>query len=275
MTITYTAIVADVAANQDGVNITNDAAMAYTDAQSTTQTLDDDATFAVIEPVLAIAKSATPASAVPGSTVHYTMTVSHTAASTAAAYDLTISDAIPAGMTYVAGTIGGSSTGSGTVTPNDSADPLTWTIDSLSLGDTATLSFDVTITSNAILGSTINNTAQLTWTSTAGANLNERTAPQSVSDTVNDYADADDADVSIPMLTFAKSVSPENAAIGATVTYTLTVTTPLGTLAGVEIIDELPATLIPTGAYVLGSGWPNTSPVFTSTPRPAQATRPR
>lgn len=270
MTITYTAIVADVAANQDGVNITNDAAMAYTDAQSTTQTLDDDATFAVIEPVLAIAKSATPASAVPGSTVHYTMTVSHTAASTATAYDLTISDAIPAGMTYVAGTIGGSSTGSGTVTPNDSADPLTWTIDSLSLGDTATLSFDVTITSNAILGSTINNTAQLTWTSTAGANLNERTAPQSVSDTVNDYADADDADVSIPMLTFAKSVSPENAAIGATVTYTLTVTTPLGTLAGVEIIDELPATLIPTGAYVLGSGWPNTSPVFTSTP-PASA----
>jgi len=79
--------------------------------------------------------------AIPGATVHYTITVENTGDATATNVDLT--DAIPANTTYVTGSLG--VTGGGTPTLDDSGDPLTVTDAEIAAGATMTVEFDVTI----------------------------------------------------------------------------------------------------------------------------------
>ena len=78
--------------------------------------------------------------AIPGATVHYTITVTNTG--TTAANNVDLSDAIPANTTYVAGTLT-ADIGGGTV--DDSGDPLTVTGSTITGGSTMTVEFDVTI----------------------------------------------------------------------------------------------------------------------------------
>jgi fimbrial isopeptide formation D2 family protein/uncharacterized repeat protein (TIGR01451 family) len=189
LTITYTAIVANVAANQDDADITNAAALNYLDTSAVPQHLDAQDTFNVIEPVLTIHKSASAASLIPGASVNYTLTVAHDPTSTAPAYDLAISDTLPAGLTYVAGSIGGSTSGSGIITPNDSGNPLTWTISELLAGETATLTYSVDVDNYAAITSNLANNAHLTWTSQPGSNSDERNGADGAGGALNDYAD--------------------------------------------------------------------------------------
>ncbi len=176
--------VLNVAGNQNGTTLTNTATVSWTGGSAS-----DSTPITLREPELDIQKAANDTTWLYGQTVTYTLTVSHLPSSTADAHDLTITDAIPAGLTYVPASI----TASGGCTANDSGAPnLTWTCATLTLGNTATLTYQVTVNSPPtppfLAGNdTVTNTANLTWTSLPGSDPNERTG----SGGVDDYADND------------------------------------------------------------------------------------
>ena len=79
--------------------------------------------------------------AIPGATVHYTITITNTGTAEASSVD--VSDGIPANTTYVAASL--AVTGGGAPVLDDSGDPLTVTGATITGGSTMTVEFDVTI----------------------------------------------------------------------------------------------------------------------------------
>lgn len=177
--------VLNVLGNQNGTILTNTATISWTGGSAS-----DSTTVTIREPELDIQKAANDTAWVYGQTVTYTLTISHLGSSTADAYDLTITDTIPNVLTYVPGSI----TASAGCTGNDAAAPtLTWTCATLPLASTATLTYQVTVNSPPgpppfLAGdATVTNTANLSWSSLAGTDPNERDG----SGGVNDYSDSD------------------------------------------------------------------------------------
>ncbi len=153
----------------------------------------------VAEPVLNIAKTANDSTWLYGQDVTFTLTVTHEAASLAEAFEVVITDTIPASLTYVPASI----TSAGNWVADDSAAPtLTWTCAqnnptacSLPLASTAALTYHATVDTTAIdpiyalVGSNtaVNNVA-MTWTSLPGIDANERMGTNPVVQP-NDYTD--------------------------------------------------------------------------------------
>jgi LPXTG-site transpeptidase (sortase) family protein len=148
----------------------------------------------VVEPLLDIAKNADDSSWTYGQVVTFTLNVSHDVSSTAEAFDITVTDVIPAGLTYS----GGISAPAGWVVDASAAPTLTWTCAtangcSLPLAGSATLTYQATVNSPpgppAFLqgDDTATNTATVVWTSLPGSAAGERDG----SGGVNDYADGD------------------------------------------------------------------------------------
>lgn len=134
----------------------------------------------------------------PGATVGFSVKVKN---QTTTAQAVTVTDTLPAGMTYVAGSA--VSTPAGTLT----SFPPTWVTPSLAAVGSATLTFNATVNSNVPDGSSLTNTASaplpsstLTATSSAG-----------VTNIVNP-------------LTMTKTVDNATPSVGQTVTFTVTVT---------------------------------------------------
>lgn len=175
--------VLNVAGNQNGTNLTNAATVSWTGGSAS-----DSTTITIREPELDIQKTANDSTWLYGQTVTFTLTLSHLPASTADAYDLSITDTIPAGLTYVPGSI----TASAGCAGNDTAAPtLTWTCATLPLANTATFTYQVTVNSPPtppfLAGiDTVTNTANLTWSSLPGIVTGERDH----SGGVNDYSDS-------------------------------------------------------------------------------------
>jgi uncharacterized repeat protein (TIGR01451 family)/fimbrial isopeptide formation D2 family protein len=118
----------------------------------------------VIEPELNITKVISDATPHLGQTVDYTITISHTTNSDADAYDLHLTDLVPAGMTLDLGSI--NVAGANVVLPNSLGNTINLVLDELAIGDTITLTYEATVTTDAAqIGSNLNNTASTTWTS--------------------------------------------------------------------------------------------------------------
>ncbi|HFQ94828.1 MAG TPA: hypothetical protein ENK32_12500, partial [Anaerolineae bacterium] len=165
--------------NQDGVSLTNNAAMTYTDPESGTVTLTDSENMNVREPVLSIAKSLNqPFPIAANSTVTYTVVVQHDAASNWDAYDAVITDTIPAEFDAATLAIAGV-TASGITPPTASATggvvrvPASGAFD-LPQGAVVTVTFTADLAAGYIPGPSIDNTAAVVWTTTSGPNPNER-----------------------------------------------------------------------------------------------------
>ena len=179
----------------------------------------DSATFTIPSAELGISKAVTPANASPGETVTYTLSMSN--GGPQAASGVSVSEPLPAAVTYVSDTGGGA------------YDPATgiWTVGGLVNGGSATLTITATVNGAATAGATVTNTADII------------TSDQS------DFNSADDsasASFTVPAvdLAISKSASPTVANRGDTVTYTVTVSNPSATNAnGVEISDPLPASV--------------------------------
>ncbi len=87
----YNVRVLNVVANQSGIQLPN--TVTATAEAGLTDT--DDALAVIIEPVLEITKTTPATNIEAGDTVTYTITVQHTAASTANAYDFELIDTLP------------------------------------------------------------------------------------------------------------------------------------------------------------------------------------
>jgi LPXTG-site transpeptidase (sortase) family protein len=160
ITVLYNVIVLDTASNKDGVNDINNAVTWTWDGGS----LDGSAApVEIIEPDLLIEKTVDREVIAIGRTVTYTIDIAHTAASRADAYDVVVTDVVPVGMEYVAGSF--IYTGLQPDVPYPTYDPATATLTvswaQFPLLATSSFTFDAIF----VGPSPVVNEASVTWTS--------------------------------------------------------------------------------------------------------------
>jgi large repetitive protein len=236
LTIVYRAVVLDDATNFNGQMKTNDATFTWAGG-----TLDDDTTVEIVEPQLAITKGAVPLTVVGGDTITFTITVDHTGLSTSDAFDVRITDTIPAGLTWL-GNVSLISGVAPTVTLSLPTVEFFWATIPLNAGPYQ-FTFQATVDATVEAGDTFVNTADLVWSTLPGVDPNERT-----------YTDDDDAPTitgnpaaSNPSKAIVATSEPStlgnDVTIGEVIRYRLQAEFTGGTFPNVTLVDTLPAGL--------------------------------
>ena len=101
--LTFRLIVANVAASNHGDIKVNTAVVTYRDADNNVETKNASAPpVTLIEPLLVVQKSVSPAEARPGDVVFYDVQLYHATTSTVPAYNVAITDIVPTGIGYIA-----------------------------------------------------------------------------------------------------------------------------------------------------------------------------
>lgn len=248
--VRITARVEDLPANADGDILTNTGTLVYNFGLDGLLGGGDDLTAVdtadvnIVEPQLIIAKTASAGPYDAGDTVSYSITVSHSGASTAAAGDIVIDDVLLPNLQLVVGSVI-SSPGSVVTTGNNPGDTsIRIDANGLNLGSTITITYDTVITDAAGLGNTLTNTVELDYDSTPDAFL-----PGDVGNPGRQVLDlADTVDLTLQGASVVKTVltssnsstAGNNLTVGETVTYQVTATLSEGT-APLIISDLLPS----------------------------------
>lgn len=273
ITIDIQARVDNVIDNQAGTILGNAVQLSFTDGTDTPQVryFDADAgtpgnqplDLTVTEPHLTLDKSAEPPQPSLGDEVAFTLTLDHTATSTADAFDLVVTDTLPQGLSYVAG--------SASLAPSTvSADgrTLTWAIASLTQAtDHLAIHYRARVAPSAVVGVGLVNDAQLTWKSLANATGAADSGRTGAGGPLNDYTATDTAVVApsaSAVITALKTVAiftdanhNGEANPGDTLEYTVTLTnTSADSVDNVIFTDPIPSNT----EYVTGSSTLNGSP---------------
>ena len=242
--------VANIAANQDGTRLENRAT--HETFTTATQPVPTDTGSVVrfvdvVEPDLAVTKGAAPTAGVDaGDTVRFTVSLEHTAASTADAFDVELVDRFDPTLDLVPATVsivdaGGTGlTAADFVVVGDELRLAAGVDFDLGLGETFTFTYDATVTTAVTPQQSLANTVEVTWTSIDGVDPDERTGAGGV----DDYLD--DATVSVVAsdgVAVDKTVVPGRATIGDDVTYVVEVTLIEGTNPSVVVTDAVPSGL--------------------------------
>jgi len=104
--------------------------------------------------------------------VTFTIVISHAAASNATAYNVTLSDVIPAGLVYVPGSLAhtaGIAPVAGTLLETAGTITASWTSLTQSPAQTSTIRFQARLAANVQPAQVITNTANVAWTSLPGS----------------------------------------------------------------------------------------------------------
>ncbi len=200
ITIDITATVENLAANQDGTVLGNNATLEFTGPSGTvSRPFDADLgtpgiqplDLTVVEPDLELLKAVTDGTIQPGQEAEFTLTLRHTVGSNADAYDIVIVDTLPAELTYVPAS-------SSPITPVVAGQTLTWTVASLTLVDApVVITYRATLSPSAAVGVPVQNLANATFTTQPGADPDERTGADG-SGGLNDLVTGDVFDVVVP-----------------------------------------------------------------------------
>ncbi|PIE01432.1 MAG: hypothetical protein CSA81_11995, partial [Acidobacteria bacterium] len=280
ITIVYRARVLNWSGNSRGATRGNTATWAWDDPNQSGSTLSvsdsaDDIT--IIEPELQVAKSFSPATGDAGDSVTVTLTLSHSADSNADAFDVSLEDVLPAGLTYDSA-VGFTTTGETPTTgPSESGGTISAGWATLAQGATATVSFNVTIGSSVSPAAAIDNQATLEWESLRASDQpldappNNALGVERTGDTsdpggaANTYTETGSATFTINSAAVSKTIqainpgpAAPNITAGDTVTYRLSVTLPEGTTPDLELTDVLPAGLVYQNATLDTSGYSGT-----------------
>ena len=255
VTVVYRAVVLNIAANQAGTTLGNSASVSWTDGTLGPVSAAD---VAVIEPAIAIDKNASPTAVDAGDVITYTVNVtSPNDPSAASAMDVVVTDTLPTGMTYVAGSLG---TGTCATTPtaldDSSAPALTVTWASFPPGGSCEITYQATVDQSVEPGQGMPNTVTDTWTSLPGdpgqiSAHNGDATERNGSGGVNDYTGTDSATVTARNVDPAKSVgttsesftSGTDVAVGEVVRYRMVIELPESTVPDLRLQDVLPASL--------------------------------
>lgn len=194
----------------------------------------------------------------PGDSITYTLTVANPAISggnTSAAFDLVVTDVLPEGVTFDAGS--GADNPDGGVfaagTPVGAEGTITWTqaevagLAGIQVGDSLDITYTVTVDDPAVTSALLTNTATVTGESREADTAEER----------DDYTDSDTDTVELPLAAIAKDVQPFDAdpfdgsdtdtttyAVGEPFDFEVTVAVPANTQAyDLTVFDTLPAFL--------------------------------
>ena len=240
--IQVTAMVLDAGVNSGLEVLTNNVLVQYNTGLDASGSADIE----VVEPRLTINKSSPTTTADAGDTITFTISIANTAAgnSSANAFDVNLSDMIPADYTYVGASLSQSSgpaADAGTLTEIGGVIQASWS--QFDLGDTVVISYQVTVDNTVAPEQNITNTATVNWSSLPGASLDERAGMNSENHTVTVTSPG------LNKMVFATSESNSATAIngpeddlliGEQVTYRFTVTIPEGTSLAATVVDQLP-----------------------------------
>ena len=227
VSVVVTAVVENVPANQDGVRYTNTATLGWRDQAGTpvTPVTSNLVTTTLAEPQLVIEKVAAPKGVRPGDIVFYHVRVYHAPTSTAPAYNVVISDIVPAGLSYISGSWSRDNeptevAASGVFTEQSPLLVAYFPVISTTLdaGDPLDLSFQAVVNLDAGLGSLITNVVTTTWQSLPTDLDGER---RNGAGGVNDYRAASAASVSLDSFNLDKT-GPLSATAGDVITYVVT-----------------------------------------------------
>ena len=244
--IVITGVVANAAINQDGVIVTNTARLEYTDGIGTLGAshflTSNQVSTELIEPVLQIQKAATPSTGLrAGDLVTYAVTIHHAPTSRSTAYDVVVTDVVPAVLEYLPDTLQ-VTTPSGTVISTTIGNSLTITVSEY---PTPAAPIYITYTAQVIQGaepsSTYSNTAFVRYVSlpdTPDARTGSGVAP-------NDYYTSTQATIQTAPLTISKALNNDiYYTIGDLITYTVLIELPVGTTRELIVTDTVPAGLL-------------------------------
>jgi uncharacterized repeat protein (TIGR01451 family) len=198
----------------------------------------DIANATIREPDMQISKSANRTQAQAGDTVRYTLTATNAAPSSWPAYDVVISDHIPAEMalqSYSSSPLANSTSVSGQI--------ISWRYDQIPLGGSVSLSYNATLIGSLMVNGTVRNNATINWTSTTGSNPDERYGGWTA---LNDYNRTAYADFRVNASTGLIKLpdEPRNASIGLQSNYTLLVRLPRAIVRQLWVNDTIPLGLI-------------------------------
>ncbi|KAF9121176.1 hypothetical protein BGX30_002739 [Mortierella sp. GBA39] len=171
-----------------------------------------------------VAKSSSTTTAVVGDVITYTVTVSNTG--TANANSVVLSDTLPAGLSFVSGsvTVGG--------IPRPTYDIVAGApLGTLNFGTSATVTYRATVTAQPSSNQLVNTAnASFSFQSVAGGPTITGVIP----------SNAVTVTVVSPALTLTKSSNRTNATVGSTVTYTILVANSGNIAANVTLTDNIP-----------------------------------
>lgn len=273
ITISYRAVVLNVAGNVDGANSVNTASFSYNWTNDTgaavpttgTNTLVDTATVGIVAPQITIDKTASNSSAGPwvenqtgldaGDTGFYKIVIRN-AAGNPTAYDITFNDPLPANFiaNAIASVVGtGNATGLTAANFSIAGNVLTLTLAGLDLaaGDEITLVVQGTIDNDVVPAEVLNNTANVGWTSIDGGTPSEVSTHNSANPTQNTegaYTDSDAASITVAPIMPVKSIvgtsesstTGNNLTVGEIVRYRLVIQLPESTITDLQFRDNLP-----------------------------------
>jgi len=243
--IEVTGRVTDIAANQGLEELINNVIVQFNAGLNATA----QATIEVVEPVLTIDKTSATTTADAGDTITYTLTVDNllTNNTSANAFDVTLTDNIPAGFTFAGNLTTDSGLAPDSLTQAAGVIVATWA--NYPIGSTSVISFDVTVDNTVAPGQIIQNTAGIDWTSLPGIDVNERTSSDSDPHTIT-IGETGLLKVvtatSEPSTGVTVNGGEDDLTIGEEVTYRFTVTLPEGTTPNAVVFDQLP-----TGTNIL------------------------
>lgn len=265
--------VRNVMSAQQGIDVGNRASVTYAEADGGARepTLTTNQVFFnMVEPTLAIAKTANRAIASASDIIRYTITLTAASGTDASgAFDIALTDTLSPGLVYagnvvVSGT--GNTIGAPVVTGNGTTGApqmLAWSFEGgnasidIAEGATVQVSYDVRVLGSVLADQQLTNTAIARWTGLNGANAAERTGADGAG-LLNDYVTAPvSTTVTTPGARPSKRlVSPATggATIGQLVTYSIVVPSAPSSAAlyDVAVTDALDANLEFVGAAVAG-----------------------
>lgn len=176
ITLDIQAVVEDVLANVSGAILGNHASVSYQTASGPqSQDFDADADevgtqpleLEIIEPVLTLEKTLNTERVALGGEVQFTLTLAHTAASRADAYDLVVTDRLPSGLSYLPD--------SANLPVTVAGNELTFELDALPLADgSREIRFRALVDQSAEPGESMTNVASLGFDTQPGSNEDER-----------------------------------------------------------------------------------------------------
>ncbi|WP_159435993.1 DUF11 domain-containing protein [Microbulbifer donghaiensis] len=272
--IKYFARVNNVAAVQEGVSLNNGASLTYDHGEDDSEqdlAAPPVAAVTVVEPQLEIEKVVTNISvpgqpALGGHILEYTVTVRHSAASTADAFDLNLRDELPPELQFNSAfvpiaQIGGIDVSGFEPTPAGTPlGPLVWGKNngdnSLDLPRGSELVLVYRAEVRGVFGSPISNRVRVDWTSLddidTGFERHGDGCPviAAPNDYCSDFAEAvivTDDNTAIEKSVYADSDADTPVGtlrLGDTVTYTLNLTLQAGTTPGLSVVDTLPPGMV-------------------------------
>jgi len=211
----------------------------------------------VVEPAMAIGKSATPATGEAGTTIDFAVDLAVASGSNRSdAFDVQITDTVPGGLALATGSIAlafGPACGSPAAVDNSTGNTIDIGIDRLPAGCDATLSYNATLQPGVVPGSVLDNTASLVFSSLPGTgsdpNPTGSVTPGATGDTDGERpgGGSDPASVTIDSVVNAKSLvastephtSGNDLAVGEIATYRLAIELPQGTSPAFAVVDTL------------------------------------